>query len=168
MKHVLFYSFALFFLLLSCGEKEEKIYTTEELGVSVEWNYYGWNDVKNETSSYVTLITEYPLTNPYYEKISPFSNTISPHQSLRLQWGLNEHGTSIDEAWTVTICLTDETKIPCYQTSETSWSKLFYSNTQKSKESEIVEIEGKRVRHDLVVKTYHITDELIDLYKTDN
>jgi hypothetical protein len=66
MKHVLFYSFALFFLLLSCGEKEEKIYTTEELGVSVEWNYYGWNDVKNETSSYVTLITEYPLTNPYH------------------------------------------------------------------------------------------------------
>ncbi|MBO7574353.1 MAG: hypothetical protein J6S99_00865 [Bacteroidales bacterium] len=49
---------------------------------------------------------------------------------------------------------------------EDAWSKRFFEHFEKREEFEVVEmVEGKKVRHDLVVCTYHIDDTLIDLWR---
>ena len=76
---------------------------------------------------------------------------------------------SIDESYSVTIKLSDGKEIVCSRGAEDSWSKHFFSNFEQRQESEIVSlVDGKKVRHDLIVRTYHIDNTLVELWRAGN
>ncbi len=149
-------------LFCSCGKNdEERIYTTDELGVFVEWGRIGWNEIYNETDASVTLIV-----SAYAGDVT---STINPGEFVTLDVGGFMPGISIDESYSVTIKLSDGKEIVCSRSAEDSWSKHFFSNFEQRQESEIVSLnDGKKVRHDLAVRTYHIDNTLVELWRASN
>ncbi len=151
-------------LLCSC-KKEEKIYTEEELQVIVEWVCCGWSEVKNETNGTVTLITTYPHASSSDKK--EITSVIAPGDHVKLDIGAYVSGVSIEESRTATIKLADGTEILCQRYGDDAWSKLFYETFEDREEYEVVELStGHKVRHDLRVRTYHINQNLIGVWKT--
>ena len=146
-------------LFCSCGKNdEERIYTTEELGVIVDWGRCGWNEVYNETDAAVTLIV-----SAYAGDVT---STINPGEFVTLDVGAFRPSISIDESFSVTIRLSDGKEIVCSHGGEDSWSKHFFSNFEQRQEFEIVPlVDGKKVRHDLIVRTYHIDKTLVELWR---
>ena len=149
-------------LFCSCEKNdEEKIYTTDELGVLVEWGRIGWNEIYNETDASVTLIVS--------AYAGEDTSIIKPGSFIMLDVGGFMPCISIDESYSVTIKLSDGKEIVCSRGAEDSWSKHFFSNFEQRQESEIVSlVDGKKVRHDLIVRTYHIDNTLVELWRAGN
>lgn len=149
-------------LFCSCGKNdEEKIYTTDELGVIVEWGRIGWDEIYNETDASVTLIVS--------AYAGEDTSIINPGSFIMLDVGGFMPRISIDESYSVTIRLSDGKEIVCSRGAEDSWSKHFFSNFEQRQESEIVSlVDGKKVRHDLIVRTYHIDNTLVELWRASN
>lgn len=153
-------------LLCGCGQKvnteEEKVYTEEELGVIVEWASSGWSEVYNDTKELVTLTTSYyPGAQP-----RPLTSVIKPGEAVKLNAGAYVPGVSIDECIKAIIKFSDNTQILCDRESDYAWSKRFFENVQQRKEVEVVELAGgKKVSHDLVVRTFHIDNTLKELWE---
>ena len=148
----------------SCGQKqtevEEKVYTEDELGVEIDWNSSGWSEVKNDTDGTVTLITYYNL-DPGTE----VTTVIKKGEFAKLTAGAYVPGVSIDECIKATIILDDNTTFSCERDSEDAWASRFFENFEQRKEYEYVDIDGKTVSHELIVRTYHIDDELVKLWR---
>ena len=73
---------------------------------------------------------------------------------------------SIKESSRAIIHLADGTEIVCVQAEQlTPWAERFYSNYEKEETYEVIDYEGKKLRHDIVILTYHIDQTLIDLWK---
>lgn len=148
----------------SCGQKqtevEEKVYTEDELGVEIDWNSSGWSEVKNDTDGTVTLITFYSL-DPGTE----VTTVIKKGEFAKLTAGAYVPGVSIDECIKATIILDDNTTFSCERDSEDAWASRFFENFEQRKEYEYVDIDGKTVSHELIVRTYHIDDELVKLWR---
>ena len=146
-------------LFCSCEKNdEEKIYTTEELGVIVEWGRIGWNEVYNETGASITLIV-----SAYAGDVT---STINPGEFVTLDVGGFMPRISIDESYSVTIRLSDGKEIVCSRGAEDSWSKRFFNNFEQREEYEVVVLEdGRKVRHNLAVRTYHIDNTLVELWR---
>ena len=159
--------------LCSCGNlEEEKLYTPEELGWIIEWNYCGWSEVKNETEGTVTLVTTYPDYNiaAFPAKVT---SVIMPGDTVRLNSGAFLPGVSISESLTATIKLGDGTEIACtrgyYESRydchyDNPWSERFYENYEQRSDYEVVKMHDKNVRHNLVIRTYHIDNTLVDIW----
>lgn len=153
---------AIVFSFFSCGKKDERIYSIDELDIDIDWAYSGYDDVKNETSESITLITK-------HRREPSVTHLIEANGVLRLTIGCASPGNSIDEAINTTIRLKDGTEIIFSPNSKSSWSERFlYSNVDKSKEEQIVEVDNKKVRRELNNKTHHIDNFLIDLYRREN
>ncbi len=143
------------------GSDEDKIYTEDELGVIVEWGRCGWSEVKNETEATVKLTTSYPFG--YHEDVT---SDIVAGEMVKLDIGAAVPGVSIEESIRAVINLADGTEIVCVQSSQmTPWAERFYTNFEKEETYEVIDLDGKKLRHDLVVLTYHIDQTLIDLWK---
>ena len=151
-------------LFCSC----ERLYTADELGVLVEWSYSGWSEVFNETAGTVTMITShYPYLFESNDQIAEIPSDIQPGEAVFRRIGCNLPGESIQESLSVTIRLNDGTEIVCTRGSTDSWSNRFYrDNVQMRQGYEVVEMQGKKVRHDINIKTYHIDNTLIDLWRS--
>ena len=158
MKRLLLIAASVALVLCSC--EEEKIYTEDELNVIVEWIRGGWSEVYNETQGSVTLITSYP----YYDDIT---SVINKGQCAVLDAGAAVRGKSIDECIKAIIKLDDGTEIMCTKVDENDWSKRFFQKYEQRQEYEVVELDGKKLRHDLIVRTYHIDNELIELWRSE-
>lgn len=141
-------------------EEGEKVYTEEELGVIVEWVRSGWDEVKNETDQPVTLITSYLFDEDV-------TSEILPGESVKLDIGAALPGTSIPECSLAVIRLADGSEIVCVQNGEifTPWAERFFTNYEKEETYEIVDMEGKPLRHDLIILTHHIDQTIIDLWE---
>ena len=138
----------------------EKIYTQEELGVIIEWARCGWSEVKNETGAPVKLTTSYP---GYQEDVT---SVIMDGEMVKLDIGAYVPGVSIKESSRAIILLADGTEIVCVQAEQlTPWAERFYTNYEKEETYEVIDYEGKKLRHDIVILTYHIDQTLIDLWK---
>lgn len=153
---------ALSAVVLSCG-KEEKVYTPEELGAIIEWGSSGWSEVYNDLEGTVTLITTYLE----YDGINTTekSSVIKPGEFVKLAIGAFVPGVSIGESLSASIKLSDGSEILCTRGADNAWSKRFYETFTVCQEQEIVEMDGKKVRHDLSVLTYHIDRTLVNLWQ---
>jgi len=153
---------ALSAVVLSCG-KEEKVYTPEELGAIIEWGSSGWSEVYNDLEGTVTLITTYLE----YDGINTTekSSVIKPGEFVKLAIGAFVPGVSIGESLSASIKLSDGSEILCTRGADNAWSKRFYETFTERQEQEIVEMHGKKVRHDLSVLTYHIDRTLVNLWQ---
>lgn len=153
---------ALSAVVLSCG-KEEKVYTPEELGAIIEWGSSGWSEVYNDLEGTVTLITTYLE----YDGINTTekSSVIKPGEFVKLAIGAFVPGVSIGESLSASIKLSDGSEILCTRGADNAWSKRFYETFTERQEQEIVEMDGKKVRHDLSVLTYHIDRTLVNLWQ---
>lgn len=154
---------ALCAVTLSC-EKEEKVYTEEELGVIIEWRSNGWSEVYNDLEGTLTLITTY-LDNNNSTQTAEKSSVIKPGGFVKLEAGAFIPGVSIGESLSASVKLSDGSEILCTRGDDHAWSKRFYETFTQREEQEIVEIDGKKVRHNLVVQTYHIDKALVDLWQ---
>ena len=154
--------------VLSSCSPTEKIYTEEEIGLSVEveWARSGWNEVINETSGTVTLITYFPYVISYSPEQHELTTVINPGKTAKFDVGCFIEGTSIDECLKATIVLGDGTQIVCERGDPmNAWSNRFFTNYLTRDDSEIAVVDGKMVRHKLYVRTFHIDNELIDLWR---
>ena len=147
----------------SCG-KEEKVYTEDELGVIVEWNSSGWSEVYNDLEETVTMVTTYPDVQ-YLEKTKEKTSVIKPGDFVKLETGAFMPGVSIEESISASIRLGDGTEILCTHGADDAWSKRFYGNYTQRQEQDIIDFDGKKLRHDLTVRTYHIDRTLIELWQ---
>ena len=143
--------------------EDEKIFTQEELGVYVEWGRSGWSEVNNEMDGSVTLVTTYPDVHNS-EKTTDLTFVINPGDFIKLNMGAFAPGISIDESLTASIKLSDGSEILCTRGSEDAWSKRFFENYQQRSETEIVELDGKKLSHELIVRTFHIDKTLVELW----
>lgn len=145
---------------------EEMIYTAEELGVYVEWARSGWSEVFNGTDRTVTLVTTYPdIHNTGEER--ELTSVIAPGEFIKLDSrGAFTPGVSIDESLTASIKWGDGTEILCTRDAENAWSRHFYGSFEEREEYEVVPLgDGRKVRHDLVVRTFHIDRTLVELWR---
>ncbi len=150
--------FAATMVLCAC----EKIYTTEELGAIVEWTSSGWSIAQNDLSETVTLVTTYrPMASRSRDTIT---SILTPGDTVQLHMGASVPGVSIDECLTATIKRRDETDIVCTRGADDPCSKHFFQNFQQRSTYEVVELHGKKVRHDMAIRTYHIDKALVDLW----
>ena len=146
----------------------EKIYTPEELGMIVEWRSSGWSEVINETGETATLVTLYPSHGNAYSELT---TVILPGDAARFERGAFLPLVSIEECASATIKLSNETEIVCTRGTDDPWSDHFYNNRQSRDTFEIVvmpdipERPETKVRHNLVISTYHIDQTLVDLWK---
>jgi hypothetical protein len=158
----------------ACGnlEEDEKIYTAGELGMIIEWNYSGWSEVMNETDETVTLVTTYTDLN---SDIRPteLTSVIKPGNAVQLKSGAFIPGVSIGECLTATIKLGDGTEIVCtrgyYESRydchyDDPWSERFFGNYEQRGDYEVRICQGKKVRHDLTIRTYHIDKTLVNVW----
>lgn len=124
--------------------------------IDIDWDYSGWSETKNETSQTVTLITTYsPGLYP------TTTETILPGESLkqyRTNWA---PGNSVGESLTATIKLEDGSEILCVKDSDDSWSRRFYDNHETRKSAEWSHFQ----RHEITIETYHIDNELIEIWR---
>lgn len=156
--------FAATMVLCAC----EKIYTPEELGMIVEWSSSGWSEVINETEETATLVTLYPSRGNSYSELT---TVILPGNAARLERGAFLPRVSIEECASATIRLSNETEIVCTRGADDPWSDHFFQNRQSRDTFEIVvmpympERPETKVRHNLVISTYHIDQALVDLWK---
>ena len=150
-------------VLCSCNGVEEdgRIYTEDELGLEVEWIRGGWCEVKNELDYDVALTTTYRSNTPYSKTIV---SGISVGGMAKLDAGASVPGSAIYECETATIRINNGAAILCARGDQNPWSKRFFENFERRDEYEIAEIHGKKVRHDLVVRTYHIDNSLVTLW----
>ena len=148
-------------------DNEEKIYTLEEMsrmGVMIDLGYCGWSEVYNDTKESVTLITSYPAP----ELQGDVTSVIKPGEFVKFMHGVMLHGKSIDECKFASILLSDGTEIRCSQERKDNWSLYFFEGFDQRVETEIINsIDGKMVRIEHPVKTYHIDDTLIEISKTE-
>lgn len=154
---------ALSAVVLSCG-KEEKVYTPEELGAIIEWGSSGWSEIYNDLEGTVTLTTTY-LDMHDGTKTTEKSSVIQPGDFVKLETGACIPGVSIGESLSASIKLSDGSEILCTRGADNAWSKRFYETFTERQEQEIVEMDGKKVRHDLSVLTYHIDRTLVNLWQ---
>ena len=80
-------------------------------------------------------------------------------------------GESIHESLSATIRLSDGSEFVCTNCGGNPymdpWSEYFYkNNVQTRKGYEVVDHSGKNLRHDIVIETYHIDDNLVDLWRS--
>lgn len=156
MKRLVFLATMATLVLSGC----EKIYTQEELGVIIEWARCGWSEVKNETGAPVKLTTSYP---GYQEDVT---SVIMDGEMVKLDIGAYIPGVSIKESSRAIIHLADGTEIVCVQAEQlTPWAERFYTNYEKEETYEVIDFDGKKLRHNIVILTYHIDQTLIDLWK---
>ena len=156
-------------LLGSC----ERLYTASELGmIGDEHGYWGYSEVFNETNGTVTIITAFPpeIENPDDPILK--STEIPQGHSVMLRIGALLRGESIQEAVSTTIRLSDGTEFVCTREGTDPWSERFYrGNVQQRKGYEahvlaVGENKGKKYRYDIVIKTYHIDEALVDLWRS--
>ena len=181
MKHLAILVAFSILALCSCGpdnvvrpkEKEntdDKIYTEAELGVIVEWIYGGKNEVYNETDGTVILTTFYPGDVDLAD-LRSLTSVIGKGERLELKIGAYLPGDSLDECTKARIKLSDGTEFECVHGGgpkdewENAWSRRFFKNHEDSYTFEVVDCEGKKLRHDLIVRSYHIDNTLVDLWK---
>ena len=145
------------FLLPSC----ERIYSEGEAGIIAEWLSSGWCYVNNETDVVITLTCTYPEDMSQEDLVS----VIKPGGSIKLTIGCAEYGTSIKECTSVTMTSDAGWRIECSRNSDDPWSKYFVSNYETKQDSEIVRLEGKKIRRNLIVENYHINSTFIDLWR---
>ena len=143
--------------------EDETVFTEEELGVEVEWIRCGWSEVNNEMDGSVTLVTTYPDVHDI-EKTTDLTSVINPGDFVKLDMGAYVPGVSIDESLTASIKLSDGSEILCTHGSEDAWSKRFYENYEQRSETEIVEFDGKKLSHELIVRSFHIDKTLVELW----
>ena len=164
MKRFSVIAVCLAFLFCGCEQitPEERIYTEGELNMIVEWTRCGWDEVINETGAAVTLTAVYP---PFCFPHDSLSFVIHKADMLKLDIGGCLPMCSISESMAVTIELGDGRKFVCNRPGDDAWSIRFW-NFQQRDTFEVVQIGDKKVRHDMVARTFHIDQELIDCWRT--
>ena len=144
-------------------EQEERVYTEQELGVYIDWAYLGWSEVYNDLDATVTLVTTYPDMH-FADKTTEKTSVIEPGGFVKMEIGAFAPGISIEESLTATIKLTDGTEILCTNRADNPWSKRFYENFTQRNEYEILDFDGKKLRHSWLYMTYHIDQTLVNLW----
>lgn len=145
-----------------CSCEKEKIYTELELdqmGIIVEWVRSGWDEVYNELDAPVTLVTCYP--DGMRESVT---STIAPGEFVELNRGQAAPGYSLEECKSAQICFGNEEPFTCFKDGNDACSKRFFEHVEQ-RQAEVVELSGNgmKVRRNLLVRTYHIDRELIEL-----
>lgn len=158
MKKLLFLIAIAVMTLCSC-EQKDRIYTEDELGLTIDWESNGWSVVFNDLDETIRLETT-------YEGREAVSSVIEPGDSVKLWRGAFYAGISIEESCTASIIFGDEEAIFCVHGSHTAWSKRFYENFEQRHEFEIVDFNGKNLRHNLTIISYHIDEQLVELWRT--
>lgn len=148
---------------LTIAGQADRVYTEEELHVEIEWSYSGWSEVINETDGTVKLTTSYPAS--YHEDVS---SVINAGDTVKLSAGAYLPGVSLEECEKATILFGDGTEVLCVPGAADAWSERFFGNRERRNDFEIVDFHGKKLRHDLLVTTYHIDNSLIGLWRDSN
>lgn len=151
--------------VVACSKtQEERVYTEDELGVIIEWAYRGWSEVYNDLGGTVTLLTTFPDALNFDKTIEKTS-VIEPGGFVKLEIGAFVPGVSIEESLSATIKLSDGTEILCIRGADDPWSRRFYENFTQRNEDEIMDFDGKKLRHSWHYVTYHIDKTLVGLWQ---
>lgn len=134
--------------------------------VSIEWDYIGWSEVINETSNQVVLTTVYPR-EPNSGHIFDVERAIpSGETSIYYQWFDGRVPESIDNSYSASVKLQDGTEIVCISQSDDPWSRYFYDNYESRKKVERgFTYALEHYKREIYIKTYHIDDKLISLWR---
>ena len=155
MKRILFLAILLA-SLCSC----EKIYDEDEigreLGVIVDWAYFGWEEIHNDSSADITLT--FP-SDFYDSRFVTLDYEIKSKEYITFEIGGT--GPSL-ECLKVTITLKDGTSRELKHGGDDEVSKAFFNNYVRSNVDKIVELDGKKVRRHLTLDKYYITEEMIE------
>ena len=157
------------------NKKDDRVYTADELGWIIEWRYRGYDKVYNETDGTVALTVFCPDDQNLSELISETS-VIASDNYLQLEIGDYLPGHSVTECVKVKIKFGDGTEFECEQggrqspgsmqeTWKNAWSEHFFKDCQQKNEYEVTEMDGYKIRHDLIVRTYHVDDELVEIWR---
>lgn len=122
----------------------------------VDWDYSGWSETVNETAQTVSFKTSFVDNSHFIEE-----ETIKPGETLKQYNISHKTGNSVGESEAAIIVLEDGTEIICSKDSGDSWSRRFYDNYETRKGAEWYRLN----RHELTIETYHIDNELIDLWR---
>lgn len=129
--------------------------------VDVDWDYYAWSEVKNETAQEVTLTTVFPM---YGDITREKVGTIPSGESL-IQYAYEKRSEAVGKSKFVSIKLLDGTEIVCVNGADDPWSSRFFGNKESRKKIEWSRSGLTPLKHEVYVETYHIDNELISLWR---
>lgn len=169
------------FLCFSCSPainevEDDHVYTEAELaekfGVHIitDWKYAGTSEVYNETGRPVKMTISYGVWNQKED----LTVVINPGECASLKIGAMEIGDDFSVCSKAAFTLEDGTEIVVTPGKggewPDAWSEYFLTNFDVQDDYEIVElnVEGKprKLRHDLLLATYHINDTLVNLWRS--
>ena len=134
----------------------------------IDWSYNGYAEIKNETSGTVTVTISPAEDSPYIGLYShmpsrPENGVINAGEALtKYYWNPDQESIKGGlEPLTVTITLAGGSKIICSPDSDASWSRRFYDNSETRKSA----LWSHFQRHEIVIETYHIDEELLELWR---
>lgn len=142
--------------LCSC----EKIYDEDEvgreLGVDIDWAYFGWEEIHNDSASDVTLT--FP-GDVYDSRFVTLDYEIKSKEYITFEIGASAPSL---ESPTVTIALNDGKFRVLKRGDDDEISKAFFDNYVRSRVDKIFNFHGKKIRRHLTLDKYYITEEMIE------
>ncbi len=147
-----------FISLLSCQSNLTKVVNIDE--ASIEWPRKGISNVKNETSHDITLITSFPN-----QTTKSIQTNIRAGEVAQFDIGDSSPGLSIDECSTAVIKFPNGNVVFCDKKGIDPWSRYFFDTFNEREEYELVDINGKLINHKLIIKSYHIDEKLLSMWR---
>ena len=139
--------------------------------IDIEWEYFGYAEIKNKTSDTITVTISVDPDSEYYNhyyliRCMPRDGVVKPKESFtQYYWSPDQESLKNGHVPTIiTITLADGSEIVCSSRSDTSWSQRFFDSFETRKKTEWSHFQ----KHELVVETYEIDDELISLWRRDH
>lgn len=153
---------------LSCSDESRTVTLRQKdyrAVITIDREYRGWDDVYNDLTEPVTIITlntEDP-ESPYYHEPKPYE--IQPGESVRLYAGEMRRGESVREHAITLITLSDGRQMRFEQGSPEAWSRAFYDSCISETVRERIKINDSWVNNIYVTRVYRITPEIVNLVK---
>lgn len=154
---------------------DDHVYTVSELynefGIVLEWRWIGRCEVYNETSGPVMMT----ITYPYWAQREPLTVVMNSGEYTSLKIGsLYTVGEDLSACAKTAFIFENGTEIVITPDMgegwPNAWSEYFLTNINVQDDYEIIEqnIDGvtRKIRHDLVVVTYHINETLVNLWRS--
>lgn len=139
--------------------------------VDIDWCYFGYAEIKNNTSQTLTISVSVDPASPYYLHYpllttSPLDGVVKSKECFtQYYWEPARESIKVGDVPTiVSITIEDGSEIICSSSSDASWSRHFFDSYETRKKVEWVYFQ----KHEIVIENYVIDDELISLWRQDH
>ena len=155
--------FIILAVLLSSLCSCEKIYDEDEvgreLGVEIDWAFFGWEEIHNDSSTDITLTFPSDIYDPRFVTLD---YDIKSKEYITFEVGASAPSLECPK---VTITLKDGKSLELKRGGNDEISKAFFDNYVRSTVEKIIDFDGKKIRRHLTLDKYYITDEMIEIIR---